>query len=102
MVDSGSTHNFLVDYVADRLGVLLTPLPGMKVTVANGDCVTSLGLHRGLRMIINDKLFHVDCYALPLEGFDVVLVARPRTNCVGFRPPHHVLLVARSLGRQRS
>lgn len=24
-------------------------------------------------MIISDELFHVDCYALQLEGFDVVL-----------------------------
>lgn len=73
LVDSGSTHNFLADGVAERIGVCLSPLPRMKVTVANGDRVASLGVHRGLRIDINDEFFHVDCYALPLEGFDVVL-----------------------------
>lgn len=43
LVDSDSTHNFLADGVAEHIGVRLDPLPGMKVMVANGDRVASLG-----------------------------------------------------------
>lgn len=45
----------------------------MKVIVANDDCVLSSSVHRGLHIDINDESFDVDCCALPLEGFDVVL-----------------------------
>lgn len=73
LVDSGSTHNFLANGVAKRIGVQLTPLQGMKVTVANGDHVRGLGVHRGLLIDINNESFNIDCYALPLEGYDIVL-----------------------------
>lgn len=41
--------------------------------VANGDRVASGGACRAIPLRIDDLEFHVDCFALPLGGFDVVL-----------------------------
>lgn len=43
------------------------------VKVANGDKVTNLGLCTWLSVQIAEEQFSLTCYALPLEGFDVVL-----------------------------
>lgn len=73
LVDTGSTHTFVKDHVARQLGLQLTPRPGLSVKVANGDRVTSAGVCRDTPVAIGEEAFHINCYILPLDGFDVVL-----------------------------
>lgn len=37
LVDSGSTHCFIASSIARRLGLAISPRPGLTVGVANGD-----------------------------------------------------------------
>lgn len=73
LVDSGSTHTFVHDDVARRLDLSLTPRPGLSVKVANDDQIQSSGVCYNTEVHIDDETFHLNCYALPLAGFDVVL-----------------------------
>lgn len=45
----------------------------LQVTVANGDCILSLGVGRALPLEIGKDSFSVDYYVIPLDEFDVVL-----------------------------
>lgn len=52
LVDSGSAHNFVSKEVASRLGLALVPRPGLRVSVANGDRMSSAGLCSGLQLSV--------------------------------------------------
>jgi hypothetical protein len=43
LLDTGSTHNFIDTDAATRAGLALLGSSGLRVAVANGDCVTSPG-----------------------------------------------------------
>lgn len=58
LVDTGSTHMFIHEDIVTRLGLNITPRPGV--------CQAST-------LIIKGEIFSVDCYALPLQGFDIIL-----------------------------
>lgn len=73
LVDSGSTHTFLAEAVAHRLCMMPRPRPGMGVTMANGDRVTSSSVCTNTHFIIGHEEFFVDYYVIPLEWFDVIL-----------------------------
>lgn len=73
LVDSGSTHMFMAEGTARRLGLTLAPRQGMSVAVANGDRVTCAGLCSGMRPTVDEEDFSIDCYAIPLDGFELVL-----------------------------
>jgi len=73
LVDTGSTHTFIHEEVARRLGLLIEHRPGISVKVANGDRVTSPGVCKGTKIGIGKDTFTIDCFALPLDGFDIVL-----------------------------
>lgn len=62
LVDSDSTHTFLAETVAQRLGLSPKPQPGMSVTVANGDRVTSSGICTSARIVMAQEEFFTDCY----------------------------------------
>jgi len=72
-VDTGSTHTFIHDDLARKLGLPLTHRPGLSVKVANGERVTSLGVCCATPLQIGKDTFVVDCFALSLDGFDLVL-----------------------------
>jgi hypothetical protein len=72
-LDSGSTHNFISTEAATQCGANISQRKGIHVVVANGDQVESSGICRGLGITIFYEPFDVDCYAIPLGGFDVVL-----------------------------
>lgn len=55
------------------VGIHMQPKSGLSVTVANGDHVASLGLCRAMPILIGKEAFTLDCYAMPFDGFDVVL-----------------------------
>jgi len=73
LLDSGSTHNFINADIASKLGLHITPRPGLSINVANGERVASSGLCAATAMHVHGEQFSLDCYALPLDGFDVVL-----------------------------
>jgi hypothetical protein len=51
----------------------VAPRPGLSVKVANGDRVTSKGVCPKQLVSIDDEEFDLNCYILPLAGFDVIL-----------------------------
>ncbi|KAJ3702949.1 hypothetical protein LUZ61_006654 [Rhynchospora tenuis] len=73
LVDSGSTNNFLSMAVIKGVQLPLTPKPGLRVAVANGDRLPTAGLCSHLQLTIGDETFFEHFFALPLDGFDVVL-----------------------------
>lgn len=73
LVDTGSTHTFFRDSVACQLGLTITPCRGLSVKVANGDRVANAGICIDTALHIDGEDFVIDCYQLPLAGFDVVL-----------------------------
>jgi hypothetical protein len=73
LLDSGSTHNFLAHHVVEATDAQLCPRPGTHATVANGDRINIMGVCRELAVTIEGNTFIMDCYAIPLEGFDIIL-----------------------------
>jgi hypothetical protein len=73
LVDSGSTHTFIHDAVVHSLGLDIVHQPGLSVKVANGERLQSYGVCKATTVTIQGESFMVDCYTLPLEGFDVIL-----------------------------
>lgn len=45
----------------------------MSVAVANGDWVTCVGLCSSVHLTVGDEDFSIDCFAIPLDGFELVL-----------------------------
>jgi hypothetical protein len=73
LVDSGSAHTFIDDHVVHRLGLDIMLLPGLSGKVANGEQVQSYGVCKATSLDIQGEKFSANCYALPLEGFDIIL-----------------------------
>jgi hypothetical protein len=73
LIDTGSTHNFIGEAAARRMGFHIEPRPQLTATVANGERVACPGVLRQAPVIINDMEFRVDLYVMPLAGYDVVL-----------------------------
>ncbi|WVZ89345.1 hypothetical protein U9M48_035766 [Paspalum notatum var. saurae] len=73
LLDSGSTHNFINDEVASRLQLPLPCRSKLRVIVGNGDQVACSGMYPGIDATIGCERFVLDCYAMPVGGFDLVL-----------------------------
>lgn len=76
LIDTGLTHNFLADSMADSTGLPLVCTAKVHVRVANGDKVSCPGAYRAARFSIANEVFIDDFFALPLAGYDVVLGTR--------------------------
>lgn len=73
LVDSRSTHTFIAEGTAHRLGLTLAPQQGMSVAVANVVRVTYTGLCRNVRLMVGKEDFSIDCFTILLDGFKLVL-----------------------------
>lgn len=73
LIDSGSTHNFITDKVANRLNLKLTPTKTFDVRVADGHPIRCTGVYRRVQATIDGVLFQVDFFPLPITGQDLVL-----------------------------
>jgi hypothetical protein len=73
LVDSGSTQNFIDTEAASHTEITLYARLGLRVTVANGDRLTSPGCCQDLAIKIGDEAFSLDCYGLMLGTYDMVL-----------------------------
>jgi len=73
LLDSGSTHNFVIDTAARFAGLHFQSGRGAQVVVANGDRVVCQGLAHDVGVLIGHEEFQVDCYRIPLDYYDMVL-----------------------------
>jgi hypothetical protein len=72
LLNSGSTHNFINTNAAKHAGVSSGGV-GLRVAVANGDRISSLGHCLSLLIDIADEQFDIYCYGLALNSFNMVL-----------------------------
>jgi hypothetical protein len=73
LLNSGSTRNFVETEAAARAGITLQGRTGLRVTVANGDRITSPGSCPDLHINIGGEHFNIACYGLSLSSYDMVL-----------------------------
>jgi hypothetical protein len=59
--------------MASQIGLQVTPRPGLSIKVTNGNRVMSKGVCPKQQVSTNDEEFDINCYILPLTGFDVIL-----------------------------
>lgn len=72
LIDTGSTHNILRPRIASHLQIPSTPIPTFSVMVGNGSHIRSV-LCPNVPITLQNNLFHIPFYLLPIEGADVVL-----------------------------
>lgn len=75
-MDTGSTHTFIHLEVAQCRGLPIMPRDSLSVLVTNGDHECSLGVCTVVDVSIHDEHFTIDCFALDLGTFDLVLGIR--------------------------
>jgi hypothetical protein len=73
LVDTGSTHTFIKEGLLSQLSLEVTPQDGLTAKVSNGKWVTSGGICWVAATTLGSEQFQVNFYALPLDGFNVVL-----------------------------
>lgn len=73
LVDSGSTRNFIDTKLVNRLSLPVISQEQLKVSVANGSCLFTKGLCKGVRWEVQDHKFETDFMVLSLKGCDMVL-----------------------------
>ncbi|XP_016467122.2 uncharacterized protein LOC107789765 [Nicotiana tabacum] len=73
LLDSGSSHNFVNDALAIKIGLQLVPGKKFDVMVASGERLTSMRRCKQVCLNLQGNSFRTDFYLLPLEGYDVVL-----------------------------
>lgn len=73
IIDSGSTHNFIQDSVAYRLGVGLQSLQEFKVFISSGEYLLCQEVCRQVPLTIQEVTMIEDLYVLTMEGANVVL-----------------------------
>lgn len=73
LIDSGLTHNFVSQKIAQVLQLAVTPVDEFWVKVANGEKLCSNERYENVPISIQGSQFLTTLYALPLHGLDVVL-----------------------------
>jgi hypothetical protein len=72
LLNSGSTHNFIDEQATTRAGIDLEATGHLRVAVANGDRLSSLGCCRVMHIMVHSEQFYIDCYGLTLGSNDMV------------------------------
>ncbi|KAA8542122.1 hypothetical protein F0562_023274 [Nyssa sinensis] len=73
LIDSGSTHNFISERLANQLRLPVVPTETFTVRVANGEHLKCHGWFEKVPVDIQGILFPLTLYSLPLTGLDLVL-----------------------------
>ncbi|GMI66048.1 hypothetical protein HRI_000274100 [Hibiscus trionum] len=74
LIDSGSTHSYILREHAELLGLPVESLDvGVRVTSSFGETVVTRKLFRRCHLVVQEHVFHVDLMELPFYGFDVIL-----------------------------
>lgn len=73
LLDSGSTHNFIDQTLAYKLGCLVSKIPPMLVTVADGGKLVCNEAVENFTWKINGHTFSTTTYLIPLLKYDMIL-----------------------------
>jgi len=73
LLDTGSTHNFVLRETMRRLGLIPAGGERLRITVANGDRMPCEGIARNVPIRIYDEDFAITCVGLNLGGFDFIM-----------------------------
>jgi len=73
LIDSGSTHNFISEKVANMLQLPVVPTESFNVRVVNGGPLKCQGRFENVHISLQGIPFVLTLYALPLVGLDLVL-----------------------------
>ena len=73
LIDSGSSHNILQPRIAKHLHLPIQPNPPFRVMVGNGAFITCQGIFPEVQIYLQNSVFTIPFYLLPIEGADVVL-----------------------------
>lgn len=73
LVDSGTTHNFMSDVFANKVGLQSESRSRFEVLVASGEKLYSPGKCTNVKLNLQGVSMMVDFYLLPLEGYEIVL-----------------------------
>jgi hypothetical protein len=73
LIDSGSTHNFISERIANWLHLPVIPTQPFNVKVANGNPLKCQGRFENIHVLLQGIPFMLTLYALPLCGLDLVL-----------------------------
>ncbi|XP_019183647.1 PREDICTED: uncharacterized protein LOC109178468 [Ipomoea nil] len=73
LIDSGSTHSFVNERTATRLGLRIAECVGLQVAVANGELILGSGMCEKAHITKDGQNFSIRLYLIPLAGFELVL-----------------------------
>ncbi|XP_019418303.1 PREDICTED: uncharacterized protein LOC109329088 [Lupinus angustifolius] len=73
LVDTGSSHNVMQPRVAQFLQLPISPRPKFPVMVGNGERIYCTGLCKETPINLQQQLFTIPFYLLPIQGANVVL-----------------------------
>ena len=82
LIDLGRSHNILQPHVAYQLHLPISPSSHFTVMVENGAFIICLGICPSVEISLQNSIFTIPLYLLPIEWSDVVLqVDWLRTLC---------------------
>ncbi|KAH0747437.1 hypothetical protein KY285_009094 [Solanum tuberosum] len=73
LIDTGSTHNFIDESMARKLGCKALPIHEQSVSVANSRKVQTAAVCKNLKWLLQGITFSSDFLLLPLGNADIVL-----------------------------
>ena len=73
LIDSGSTHNFISERIANILQLPVQPTKPFNVKIANGRSLTCQGRFKDVPIRVQGIPFYLTVYTLPLSSLDLVL-----------------------------
>jgi hypothetical protein len=73
LVDSGSTHNFINNQVADMLCCKLTSIKALIVQVVDGETMTCISVCNNFQWSMQGVDFAADVFTLDLKNYDMIL-----------------------------
>ncbi|KAH7567778.1 hypothetical protein JRO89_XS07G0145600 [Xanthoceras sorbifolium] len=73
LVDSGSTHNFIIEVLAKKFGLQPMQEGKFEVLVTFGERLSSQGKSKNVKLLLQGIPIVADFYLLPLEGYEIVL-----------------------------
>ncbi|EPS61630.1 hypothetical protein M569_13165, partial [Genlisea aurea] len=73
LIDSGSTHSFIQEEVARKMGLDYELRRDLRATVAHGDSIKCGGVSLGVPIQIGDYSCECNLYWLPIAGYKGIL-----------------------------
>ncbi|KAL4387688.1 hypothetical protein GQ457_09G030390 [Hibiscus cannabinus] len=73
LIDSGSSHNFLSLNLVKKLKLRLSRRSQLKVTVADGNCMDTVGECTEVEWKVQDQCFITDFLVVPMKNCEIVL-----------------------------